>query len=435
MTDPTLASLDLTDETRIANEGYPWKAWDRLRVEAPILWYEPKQDIAPFWSISRHADILKISKRPDVFVSSKRLRLMPRPMEDMMRKVRDAREAEWGPNGLLMSFNDMDAPHHLKYRNLTSKRFTPRAMAAFESTLGQLASQHVGHFTKQLAEAGPESEGLDLVHELAVKVPTAAIFEMLGVPSSQHEELFSLWESNVRLSTEERLKRSRSEVAEVFFNPEGKGQRYLAQMIDTARERGDDADDLMKLLLEGRVDGEPLPEIALVAYVTMLIAAGLDTTRHATTGGVHALLTHPDQLALLQANPDLLDSAIEEMLRFTSPVIHFMRTAVHDFEVGGQTIRSGQSVALWYPSANRDESVFDRAYEFDITRNPNPHLAFGGYGAHFCIGAHLARAQLRAVFRELLELLPKLEVAGALVRMPNLHVGGYAALPVRQKAA
>jgi cholest-4-en-3-one 26-monooxygenase len=206
-------------------------------------------------------------------------------------------------------------------------------------------------------------------------------------------------------------------------------------MIDAARERGDDADDLMQVLLDGRVDGEALPEVGLVAYVTMLIGAGLDTTRHATTGGVHALLTHPDQLALLLENPHLLDSAIEEILRFSSPVIHFMRTAIEDFEVGGQTLRAGESVALWYPSANRDESVFERAYEFDIMRDPNPHLAFGGYGAHFCIGAHLARAQLRALFTELLELLPKMEIAGDLVRMPNLHVGGYAGLPVRNRAA
>ena len=182
-------------------------------------------------------------------------------------------------------------------------------------------------------------------------------------------------------------------------------------------------------------DGEPLPEIALVAYVTMLIAAGLDTTRHATTGGVHALLSHPEQLARLLADPNLLESAIEEMLRFTSPVIHIMRTAVEAYEIGGKKLRAGQSVAHWYPSANRDGAVFDRAYEFDITRKPNPHLAFGGYGSHFCIGAHPARAQLRAVFRELLELLPKLEIAGDLVRMRNLHVGGYVALPVRHKAA
>ena len=436
MTQQRLDSLDLTNDVRIANEGYPWEAWDLLRREAPILWYEPAQDIEPFWSVARHADILTISKRPDVFVSSQRLRLTPRPMEQRMRAFRQAREAEWGPaNGAPMSFNDMDAPHHLRYRNLTSKRFTPRAMAAFEATLERLAKRHVQHFVKRLRETRSEEDGLDLVQELAVKVPTAAIFEMLGVPDSQHDELFSLWETNVRQSAEEQQRRAQSEVAEVFFHPDGAGQRYLAHMIDAARERGESADDLMGVLLGARIEGEPLPEIALVAYVTMLIAAGLDTTRHATTGGVHALLTHPTELARLTADPTLLESAIEEILRFTSPVIHFMRTATQDFEIGDQKIRAGESVALWYPSANRDETVFDRAYEFDITRQPNPHLAFGGYGSHFCIGAHLARAQLRAVFRELLDVLPELEIAGDLVRMRNLHVGGYTALPVRQRAA
>ena len=436
MPDSNLASLELTNDAQIASEGYPWEAWDRLRREAPVMWYEPRQDIAPFWSITRHADILKISKRPDVFVSSRRLRLVPRALEEHMFEMRRQREALYGPaNGAPMSFNDLDAPDHLKYRNLTSKRFTPRAMATFGETLARLAKQHVGHFAEQLSDTAPRGEALDLVHELAVKVPTVAIFAMLGVPDSQHDELFTLWESNVRLTPQERLERQRSHVANVFFNPTGDGQQYLARMIDAARERGEDADDLIAMLLDARVDGEPLPEIALVAYVTMLIAAGLDTTRHATTGGVHALLTHPDQLAKLVADPSLLDSAIEEILRFTSPVIHFMRTATQDFEVGGHTIRAGESVALWYPSANRDESIFERAYEFDIARDPNPHLAFGGYGAHFCIGAHLARAQLRAVFTELLPLLPQMEIAGALERMRDLHVGGYVALPVRQKAA
>jgi cholest-4-en-3-one 26-monooxygenase len=433
----TAAAIHLTDDVRIGREGYPWESWDELRREAPVFWVEPSEDIAPFWSIARHADILTISKRPDVFISSERLRLAPRPLEERMRAVRAARTAEWGSaNGAPMSFNDMDAPDHLKYRNLTSKRFTPRAMAAFEDTLTRLATTHVGKFVERLQSDGSSAAGIDIVQELAVKVPTAAIFEMLGVPESKHAELFSLWETNLnRFSGDSEPERGRSEIAEVFFHPEGRGQRYLVEMIDTARARGDSADDLMGVLLAARVDGEPLPQVALVAYVTLLIAAGLDTTRHATTGGVHALLSHPDQLALLVDDPSLLESAIEEILRFTSPVIHFMRTAVSDFEIGGQTIRAGESVALWYPSANRDEAVFDRAYEFDIRRDPNPHLAFGGYGSHFCIGAHFARAQLRVVFRELLELLPQLEIAGDLVRMRNLHVGGYMALPVREKAA
>ncbi len=436
MSTESIGELRLTDEDRMAAEGYPWGEWDRLRREAPVLWYEPPGDYDPFWSITRHADILTISKRADVFVSSRRLRLFQRPVENHMRAAREALEAQFGPaNGAPLSFNDMDAPHHLKYRNLTSKHFTPRAMRAFAPKIAALAKDHVGRFARRLeAEAGGDAP-LDLVQELAVKVPTAAIFQMLGVPPEQHDELFTLWEATVRSSPEERQRAADEDAASVFFHPQGKGQRYLAQMIDDARERGATADDLLSALLAARVDGEPLPQQALVSYVMLLIAAGLDTTRHATTGGVSLLLEHPDQLARLAADPSHIDSAVEEILRFTSPVIHFMRTAVADFEIGGQKIREGESVSLWYPSANRDEEVFDRPYEFDIARDPNPHLAFGGYGPHFCIGAHLARTQLRAIFRELLPLLPELEVAGDLVRMRNLHVGGYTALPVRRREA
>jgi len=431
MNSESIGPLRLTDEDRMASEGYPWEEWDRLRREAPVLWYEPPEDYDPFWSISRHADILTISKRTDVFVNRHRLRLFPRALEAPMRATREALEAQFGvANGAPLSFNDMDAPNHLKYRNLTSKHFTPRAMRTASDQIAALASDHVGRFARRIADG--DGSPLDLVQELAVKVPTAAIFQMLGVPPDQHNDLFTLWESNVRLSPEERERQVGEDIASVFFNPEGEGQRYLARMIDDARERGATADDLLSALLAARVDDEPLPQQALVSYVILLIGAGLDTTRHATTGGVHLLLEHPKQLARLQENPSLLDGAIEEILRYTSPVIHFMRTALADFEIGGKVIRAGDAVSLWYPSANRDETVFERPYDFDIGRDPNPHLAFGGYGPHFCIGAHLARTQLRAVFQELLPLLPKLQVAGDLVRMRNLHVGGYTALPVRR---
>jgi len=432
MNTESIGELRLTNEDRMGTEGYPWEEWDRLRQDAPIHWYEPPDDYEPFWSITRHADILTISKRADVFVSRQRLRLFARPIENHMRATREALEANFGPaNGAPLSFNDMDAPHHLKYRNLTSRHFTPRAMRGFADKIAALAKDHVGRFARSLEDDGADGAPLDLVEKLAVKVPTAAIFQMLGVPPDQHDELFTLWEGTVRRPDEAR--EADEDVASVFFNPDGDGQRYLAKMIDEARERGATGDDLLDTLLQARVDDEPLPQQALVSYVMLLIAAGLDTTRHATTGGVHLLLQHPDQLARLAADPSLIDSAVEEILRFTSPVIHFMRTAVADFEIGGKTIREGESVSLWYPSANRDETVFDRPYQFDITRDPNPHLAFGGYGPHFCIGAHLARTQLRAVFTELLPLLPSVEVAGELVRMRNLHVGGYTALPVRRR--
>lgn len=436
MTTDAIGPLRLTDEERMGTEGYPWEEWDRLRREAPIMWYEPPEDYEPFWSITKHADILTISKRADVFVSRQRLRLFQRPIERHMQSTREALEAQFGPaNGAPLSFNDMDAPHHLKYRNITSKHFTPRAMRAFSGKIEALARDYVDRFARRLADEGSSGAPLDLVQDLSVKVPTAAIFQMLGVPPDQQDELFELWEVTLRSTPEERAGVENEDAASVFFDPDGPGKRYLAKMIDEARARGTTADDLMSTILAARVDGEPLPQQAVVAYVMLLIAAGLDTTRHATTGGVHLLLEHPDQLARLVADPSLLDSAVEEILRYASPVIHFMRTAVDDFEIGGQTIRKGDSVSLWYPSANRDEDVFDRPYEFDIGRNPNPHLAFGGYGPHFCIGAHLARTQLRAVFQALLPLLPKIEVAGDLVRMKNLHVGGYTALPIRQRRA
>lgn len=434
MSSEEIGPLRLTDDDRMGIEGYPWKEWDRLRRESPIHWYEPPEDYDPFWSITRHADILTISKRADVFVSSQRLRLFPRLLDTHMRASREALEAEFGPaNGAPLSFNDMDAPHHLKYRNLTSKHFTPRSMRAFAPKIQALANDYVGRFARRLSESGESGAPLDLVEDLSVKVPTAAIFQMLGVPPEKHDELFELWEGTVRSSAEDRKAAGEQDFANVFFSPEGAGQRYLGRMIDQARESGASGDDLLSTLLAARVDGEPLPRQALVSYTMLLIAAGLDTTRHATTGGVHLLLEHPDQLQRLTDDPSLIDSAVEEILRYTSPVIHFMRTAVADFEIGGKVIREGESVSLWYPSANRDEEVFDRPYEFDIARDPNPHLAFGGYGPHFCIGAHLARTQLRAVFTELLPLLPQLEVAGDLVRMRNLHVGGYTALPIRRR--
>ena len=236
-------------------------------------------------------------------------------------------EANFGPaNGAPLSFNDMDAPHHLKYRNLTSRHFTPRAMRDFADKIAALAKDHVGRFARSLNEEGADGSPLDLVEKLAVKVPTAAIFQMLGVPPEQHDELFTLWEGTVRRPDE--TPEGDEDVASVFFNPEGDGQRYLAKMIDDARERGATGDDLLDTLLRARVDDEPLPQQALVSYVMLLIAAGLDTTRHATTGGVHLLLEHPAQLARLAADPSPINSAVEEMLRFTSPVIHFMRTAV-----------------------------------------------------------------------------------------------------------
>ena len=207
---------------------------------------------------------------------------------------------------------------------------------------------------------------------------------------------------------------------------------YTSNLIEQRRDAGATGDDLISMLVRAEVDGEPLTHRELLSYINLLLAAGNETTRNAMTGGVKALLEHPGEIRRLAANPELVETAVEEILRWTSIVIQFARTALQDTEIRGQKIRKGETVAIWYPSANRDEDVFADPYTFDIARDPNPHYAFGGYGEHFCLGANLARWELRVMFKELIPVLQKMELAGPPEYVAqSLHVGGIKRLPVR----
>jgi hypothetical protein len=206
---------------------------------------------------------------------------------------------------------------------------------------------------------------------------------------------------------------------------------YMLDVVRDRRERGPGGADLCSAIVHSEIDGKPLTDQQLQGYLFVILAAGNETTRNSIAGGVHALLENPEQKDLLCSDPSLVVSAAEEILRWTSPVVQFARTAVEDFELSGVSIKAGQDVGMWYPSANRDEAVFTDPYQFDITRDPNRHLAFGGYGAHFCMGANLARWELRAALRALIPILPRLEAAGPLERVPNLHVPAVHRLPVR----
>ena len=186
----------------------------------------------------------------------------------------------------------------------------------------------------------------------------------------------------------------------------------------------------MTTLVEAEIDGEPLSEMDILSYAILLILAGNETTRNATSGGLLALIEHPEQFERLRGEPALLDSAIEEILRWTSPVIHFARTVTRDVEMRGTLLREGETLALWYPSANRDEDVFDQPDRFDIGREPNEHLAFGGYGEHFCLGATLARLELRGIYGHLLERLEEIRVDGDVERLGSGLIGGIKRLPI-----
>ena len=430
MPEPTLETLDIHDKDLYVSRGYPWREWDLLRREAPVFWYE-REGIAPFWAITRHADILTISKRSDVFVNSGRLRLAS--LEDDERQVKSTRrravEYDWDPDEV-PDFIFMDDPRHRNFRLITAKRFTPAWLNKLEEHFRELSERFAREFAAELTRAAEGGEAVDFVRGFSQKLPLSAIGEMMGLPPDDWMRLKQL--TNVMIGAPE----------PDFFHPgENRNQgvqraaeemtAYMIEVVRDRRRRGSEVDDLSSVIVHGKVDGQPLTVQQLQGYLFVILAAGNETTQNALTGGVHALLEHPEQLELLCANPDLVVSASEEILRWTSPVLQFARTAVEDFELSGVKIAAGQDVGMWYPSANRDPEVFEDPYRFDITRDPNRHLAFGGYGAHFCLGANLARWELRAALRALIPVLPRFESAGPPERVPNLHVAAIHRLPVR----
>ncbi|HEY7293835.1 MAG TPA: cytochrome P450 [Dehalococcoidia bacterium] len=427
----TLDTLDITDTSLYVTRGYPWREWDLLRREAPVYWYQ-RPGFEPFWALTKYEDIAWVSRNPDLFSNTQRLRLADIDSIDIGNRSRRIRAERYGgavtdPPDLVF----MDPPQHRQYRGLTSKKFTPRAMTLLEQHFDTLADTYVAEFGKVLAERFPGGETVDFVHELACKLPVAAICELAAVPREDWERVF-YWTETRGAAADPEYQLPGQDREATIRRVEREWEDYTTWLIEKRRDEGATGDDLISMLVRAEVDGQSLTHKELLAYINLLLAAGNETTRNSLTGGVQALLQHPDQLRLLVENPTLVESAVEEVLRWTSIVIQFARTCSADTEIRGQRIRKGETAAVWYPSANRDEDVFEDPYRFDITRNPNPHYAFGGYGEHFCLGANLARWELRTMFRALLPLLPEMELAGPAELVPgSLHVGGIKRLPVR----
>jgi len=430
MPEPGLDTLDIHSKDLYVRRGYPWKEWDLLRREAPVFWYE-REGIAPFWAITRHADVLEISKRSDVFVNSRRLRLQTIEEDERQFGTQRMRALArgWDPDEV-PDFIFMDDPRHRRFRLLSARRFTPAALRKLEGHFDDLSRNFAAEFAAELARAAGTGETCDFVRGFAQKLPLAAIGEMMGLPAGDWMRLKQL--TNVMIGAPE---------PDFFHAGEERNQgvqraveemtAYMVRLIGDRRTRGSRADDLSSLIVHSQIDGRPLTEQQLQGYLFVILAAGNETTQNAISAGVAALLEHPDQRDLLCSDPGLVESAAEEILRWTSPVVQFARTAARDFQLSGTMIRAGEDVGMWYPSANRDEAVFDEPYRFDITRNPNHHLAFGGFGAHFCLGANLARWELRAALRALVPILPRFEAAGPPERVPNLHVSAIHRMPVR----
>ncbi|MEE2783896.1 MAG: cytochrome P450 [Pseudomonadota bacterium] len=429
----TLDTLDITDTRLYVEHGYPWAAWDLLRKEAPVYWYQ-RPGFEPFWAITRHEDIGYISRSPELFSNTQLLRLADTESLRIGQRarVRNANRYGGSPDDP-PDFIFMDPPDHREHRSAVSRLFTPRTMRSLEAHFADLAENYVSQFADAIVASASEDQTsgvVDVVHELAAKLPVAAICEMAGIPQKDWDQIFQWTETLVGAGDPEFRMPGESQ-EQAMRRSNGQWRRFNESLVQDRLQSGL-GKDILSTLMQAEIGGHKLTPKEISAYFTLLVAAGNETTRNSTTGGIKALLDHPTQLEHLISNPDLVPSAVEEMLRWTSVVIQFQRTATEDVELRGQVIRKGESVVLWYPSANRDEDVFDDPYTFDIERDPNDHFAFGGFGEHFCLGAHLARWEMRAIFHALLPLLPRLELASQPELVSgSLHVGGIKRMMIR----
>jgi len=406
----SLRNLDIVSNEIYAKHGYPHEAWAVLRREAPVYWYDSDVKV-PFWAITKHEDIRWISRQPTRMLNAPRLAVFPKfaPPEEDERVARH----------LL----NMDAPDHAPYRKLAAPQFTPRAIRRLAASVERIAVD----LLDDLAGGGEERE-MDFVTAVAAPLSLAVLADLLGVPRSDWELMFR-WTNAIVGSNDPEY--------QIADNPQESAGEARAALFEyfwrmSEERRKQPTDDIVSVLANSALDGGPLPPFELLSYCFLLVIAGNETTRNAMSGGLVALIEHPGEFEKLRREPGLVDSAVEEIVRWTTPVIQFCRTASEPFELRGQKIRTGDSMCLFYPSANRDEEVFEDPFAFRIDRSPNPHLAFG-IGEHFCLGANLARLELRILFRLLAERLDHVELAGPMERLASSFLGGVKHVPLRYR--
>ncbi|OBI62739.1 cytochrome [Mycolicibacterium fortuitum] len=413
MSAPTMddAAKVLADPTAYADDTRLHTALTHLRANNPVAWVD-NRPYRPFWAITKHADIMAIERDNELFISEPRPLLASPAADDLAKQQL---EAGMGLRTLI----HMDDPHHRKVRAIGADWFRPKAMRALKVRVDELAKRYVD----KMRDIGPEC---DFVTAIAVDFPLYVIMSLLGLP----EEDFA----RMHMLTQEMFGGDDDE----YKRDGGSLEDQLAVLMDffayfstlTASRRANPTEDLASAIANGTIDGEPLSDVDTASYYVIVASAGHDTTKDAISGGLHALIENPDQLARLQAQPDLMGTAVEEMIRWSTPVKEFMRTATADTTVRGVPIAKGESVYLAYVSGNRDEEVFANPHRFDVARDPNKHLAFG-YGVHFCLGAALARMEMNSLFTELLSRLDSIELAGTPELSATTFVGGLKHLPIR----
>lgn len=383
--------LDISDPAFWAADFHTREeTFARLRAEPGLTWHAPPPAVFPhgepgYWAVTRYGDIAHISRHPELFTSTRGISMDPMPVE-LQRPT--------------TFFLTMDPPQHTRYRRLISSAFTPKQVRRIESQIRDHAAAIVDEFLAELRAAGTT----DLVDSVSRKLPMRTISEMIGIDRSDQEAVAQAAEAMFGASDEEYA--SLEDRAAFFMTQFGilhSAGTELAQ-----RRRRAPRDDLMSAIVAAEVDGHRLTDAEIGAFMVLLASAGNDTTKQTTSHAFKALVDHPAQREwLLEDFGGRIGGAVEEFIRWATPVLHFARHAAEDTEVAGTRVRAGEKLVLFYCSANRDETALDAPHIFDITRGPNPHAGFGGGGAHFCLGAWLARMQLRLLFQQLLTRVPE----------------------------
>jgi cytochrome P450 len=413
MSTPTVddAAKVLADPSAYADDDRLHAALTHLRANNPVAWVD-NPPYRPFWAITKHADIMAIERDNNLFISEPRPLLATAAADDLGKQQL---EAGMGLRTLI----HMDDPHHRKVRTIGADWFRPKAMRDLKVRVDELAKRYVD----KMAAIGPEC---DFVTDIAVDFPLYVIMSLLGLPESDFGRMHALTQEMFGGDDDE------------YKRDSGTLEDQLAVLLDffayftalTASRREQPTDDLASAIANGRIDGEPLSDVDTASYYVIVASAGHDTTKDAISGGMRALIDNPGELDRLRNDPSLMGTAVEEMIRWSTPVKEFMRTATANTTVRGVDIAEGESVYLAYVSGNRDEEVFTDPFRFDVSRDPNKHVAFG-YGVHFCLGAALARMEMSSLFAELIPRLESIELAGAPELSATTFVGGLKHLPVR----
>ncbi|MFG1999056.1 cytochrome P450 [Spirillospora sp. NPDC048911] len=405
---PSRPHIDIIDPDLYERGGIPHDQFAWLRDNDPVHWHaDPSETVPGFWAVTRHADVVEVSRRADLFSSA----------------ARGAMFTETEPEDLAlyrMMILYMDPPDHTQRRSMVNRGFTPRMIKQLEG--------HVRDISHQLIDAVAAKGEADFVEDIAAPLPAYVICELLGAPVEDREQVYH-WADKMIAFDDPELAGSRDvgrqTAAEIFA--------YAGELA--ARRRADPCDDIASKLLQPDSSGYALSDEEFALFVLILLVAGTETTRNASSGGMLTFFQHPGQWERLKADRSLLRTAPDEIVRWSSPLNLFRRTVTADTELGGKQLKQGDKVVVFYPSANRDERAIDDPFTFDIARDPNPHIGFGGGGPHFCLGTHLARLELSVLFEAIMDRMPDIRLAAEPRRLRSNFINGIKEMRVEFPAS